>query len=128
MIDSAVTLRALIAAQSSIAALVSTHVYVDRLPAEPTFPAITLQSAGASEEEDAPIQDAEFEVRVWGETHAAARAVLGAMKDALHGRNNLTVGSVAVYYVGMESGPVTMADPDTEWLYLATRWRMVCEA
>lgn len=126
MNDPAQIMRALILAQGGITALVSTRVYVDRLPNQPTFPAIVLQSKGGDVSDETPIQQAFFEVRFFANSHELARPSMVAMQTALHGKNRLTQGTNKIYYVGHESGPTTDVDQDTGWKYLGAVWRIDC--
>lgn len=88
MIESA--LRSMLLADSAVAALVGTRVYVGRLPQSPIYPAITLEPVSEDDNNTvASVGDlrwARIEVDAWAESFAAVNALYRAINFALNGK------------------------------------------
>lgn len=89
----------ILAANAGVTALVSTRIYKDEIPQNPTYPCVVFyQSDGWSEEaltSSSGIRYAEYEVMSFATTHLVASNVAEAVRTALN-RYNGTSGGVVV--------------------------------
>lgn len=87
-------LKALLAADSGVSALVSSRVYPDKLPDPPTLPAITFQVASLTpnyaHDGDAALDFVRVQVNCWGTTRTSAIAVRDAVRTAVSGYRGTT--------------------------------------
>jgi hypothetical protein len=120
MTDIQAKFRALFAAQSGITDEVSTRIYNTRLPKSITTAqkAIVINMNSGEVEKYTPLVRPNFIIKAYGATMIEARAVYGAVYDALHQQNNITAGSVTWKAVDVESVGQDAIDPDTDWPYI----------
>jgi len=87
-------IRAYLAADTALAALVGTRIYCPRLPENATLPAIGFITRGGSANPyipDMPNPSVQFDC--WAGNPIDAREVYRALYDALQGIQNIAVGS-----------------------------------
>ena len=94
MIDTNSVLRAFLAANAGIIALVGTRIYCPRLPENCDLPAIDFFTrGGTSTPYIPPIVSPSVQIDCWADDPIEAREVYRAVYDALQGIQNETVGS-----------------------------------
>ena len=92
MIDSNVPIRAYLAANAGLIALVGTRIYVPRLPENAVLPALGFFTRGGTSTPYIPtIPSPSVQIDCWGRTPQEARQVYRAVYDALQGIQNVTV-------------------------------------
>lgn len=115
MADIGAAVRAVLAADASVAALVSTRIYPDRLPQNVTYPAITYEiNFNASYEAmDGILGLAEsfVEVVCWSATRLQATALAEAVRLALTSYQG-TSASVVVRRIHPNTGNVGREEPE----------------
>jgi hypothetical protein len=92
MLDSNVPIRAYLAANAGLIALVGTRIYVPRLPENAVLPALGFFTRGGTSTPYIPtIPSPSVQIDCWGRTPQEARQVYRAVYDALQGIQNVTV-------------------------------------
>lgn len=117
MIDSNAVIRAYLASNAGVAALVGACVYVPRLPENHTLPAIGLFTRGGSSTPYIPpLLSPSKQIDCWAASPIVARQVYGAVYDALQGieRTAVTIGATTYYILSAieEVQGQDMGDPD----------------
>lgn len=85
-------LRAYLAAQAGLTAVVSTRIYCPRLPEKASLPALSFFARGGSSTPYIPpIVDPSFQFDCWGTSPIEARSVYAALYDVLQGIENQSV-------------------------------------
>ena len=120
MTDIQAKFRALLADQSGITALTSTRIYNTRLPKAITSAQqmVVINMNSGEVEVYTPLIRQNFIVKAYGATMIEARAVYGAIYDALHQQNNITADSATWKSVMVETAGQDAIDPDTDWPYV----------
>jgi len=105
-------------ADTGVAAIVSTRVYRKKLPANPTFPAITVtmvDEATPSDTNTVGTVDMRIQCTAWSTTAGPEEALSKIIRKALHRKKNtlMTAGTGKVYIVKMlDAG--SLPDENTE--------------
>jgi hypothetical protein len=85
-------MRAYLAAQAGLTAVVSTRIYCPRLPEKASLPALAFfVRGGSSTAYIPPIVDPSFQFDCWGNSPIEARSVYTALYDVLQGIENQSV-------------------------------------
>lgn len=77
-------------ANPDVAALIGTRAYWQRLPRDPTFPAVTFQMISRVQDQTTGIAQARVQYTCIAESPAAADALASAVRCALHGYHVVT--------------------------------------
>jgi len=91
-------LRTILLADTTVSPLVSTRIYQTRLPAVPTFPAVTYQMIDRPQDPLTGITTARIQYTCMATTWAKAAELADAIRCALHGYKG-TTGDVRIYYI-----------------------------
>ncbi len=123
MINAVESLRLILLADSTVTALTSTRVYAHRLPeAQGTGIDATAQIAviddGSEQGVNAPVLTAGLTVECYAANEAAALALAGVVHGALHGRQNLTGGSVRWISCWVASTGEAQKAEETQWDFI----------
>lgn len=85
--------KAALAGDSSVTALVGTRVYPLILPQTPTYPAITYQRISSTGTNgNTALRASRYQVNCWATTHAGAQALAGAVKTLFEEYTSTTSG------------------------------------
>ncbi|MDD5081778.1 MAG: DUF3168 domain-containing protein [Dehalococcoidales bacterium] len=104
MIETNSVIRAHLAADAGLIALVGIRVYVPRLPENAALPAVGLFTRGGTSTPYIPtIPSPSVQIDCWGRTPQEARQVYRAVYDALQGIQNVTVTIGLTDYVILAS-------------------------
>ena len=94
MLDSNAVIRAYLAADTALTALVGQRIYCPRLPENATLPALGFFSRGGINDPYIPdrvVSSVQFDC--WDDNPIGAREVYRALYDALQGIENVAVGA-----------------------------------
>lgn len=94
MINSNVVIRAYLAADTDLTALVGARIYCPRLPENATLPAVSFFTRGGVSNPYVPdrlVTSVQFDC--WDDNPIGAREVYRALYDALQGIQNVAVGA-----------------------------------
>lgn len=131
MIDAIKTTRTWLLGESSITDIAGQRVYGGPLPeiynAEADGHAITINVRGGSAHSEIPLVEPSLQIECWGPQlkYADVNALAGLVYDALHGKNMLIVGDVAIKSSICEVLPQPSTDPDTGWANNVAFYRML---
>jgi hypothetical protein len=82
--------RKILADDADVAALVGTRVLCGILPQDPTYPALTIQpiveDANTAVNDAKGLEYARLQVDAWATSYGGAKALIDAVKAALHGQ------------------------------------------
>ena len=94
LLDTNSVLRAYLAADTGIAALVGTRIYCPRAPENASLPNITFFTRGGRSTPYIPdLPSPSVQIDCWADDPIEAREVYRALYDALQGIQNVTVGT-----------------------------------
>lgn len=138
MRDLMAALRTLALAEPSIAALVGTRVYVNRLPVEvieaqdPFHPAKMLvlrQAGGEFERSLLPVTSTVVTAICYGESDFEADKVRRAVAQWLHTllRDCEPVADVLIHDVITTGGPIPLVDPEITWPGVAQSYSVLAD-
>ncbi len=103
--------------QAGLTALVGTRMFPERLPQEPTYPAIAVSRITSERphalEGSSGLVGAMFQFDVFGKTYAAAKAVVEQLRLALDSFSG-TVDGIVIQEVSFESDADVNEHRDTE--------------
>jgi len=101
MIDTNVVLRAHLAGNAALVALVGAKIYCPRLPENTALPAVNFFTRGGLSTPYIPgIPNPSIQIDCWGSSPVAARQVYRAVYDALQGIQNVAVTTGGnTYYI-----------------------------
>jgi hypothetical protein len=101
MIDTNVVLRAHLAGNAALVALVGAKIYCPRLPENTALPAVNFFTRGGLSTPYIPgIPNPSIQIACWGSSPVAARQVYRAVYDALQGIQNVAVTTGGnTYYI-----------------------------
>jgi len=129
LVDSNAVVRAHLAADAGIIALVGTSIYCPRLPEGASLPAIGLFTRGGTSTPYIPgMPNPSVQIDCWADDPVDAREIYRAVYDSLQGIQNVIVGTIALgtdgydYHCILEhtaaaaSRPITGADYATYWV------------
>ena len=128
--DTNAIVRAHLAADVALTALVGTRIYCPTLPEKATLPAVTLFTRGGTSTPYIPdIPDPSVQINSWHETNpGTARQIYRAVYDALQGIQNtaVTIGGATYYILAAEEEVQgqDLIDPDTKWYKTMTFFRI----
>ncbi len=100
MIDTNAVIKAYLAEDSGLSAIVGTRIYCPRLPENAPIPALAFFSRGGTNNPHIPlIPEPSVQFDCWGSTPIVARSVYRALYDCLQGLQNatVTIGSTTYY-------------------------------
>lgn len=117
-------LRAYLAAQTPLTALVATRITTQKRPQGDELPAITIVRAGGNQEHTltaaAGAARPRFKVSAWAASSVGAHALADLIRRELDGFGPATMGSTKVYSIALENIEdelIETADEDDESTY-----------
>ena len=109
-------IRTALLADAATATLVSTRIYFQHLPQEPTYPALVIEQVSADPHnavnETQTLHWSRVRVHAWATTYAAADTLASTVQTALNGKKAAVTG-LAIRSVVAE-GPWDMYDPSVD--------------
>jgi hypothetical protein len=89
-------IRAILAVDNGVKALVAARIYCGVLPQNPVYPALTIQPITHDPDNDlagpSDLQWDRLQIDAWASTYAAAHALYKATMDALNGKSFTGIG------------------------------------
>jgi hypothetical protein len=111
--DANAIVRAYLAANAGLTAIVGTRIYCPRLPEDATLPALGFFIRGGTSSPYTPeITSPSFQFDCWANSSIGARALYRALYDALQGIQNVTVGSNLILGAREEVQGIDLVDVD----------------
>lgn len=111
-------------AESTITDLVSTRIFVNRIPEDEIESADTFhppkmlvirQAGGAAKADTLPVDDSSVNILCYGESDFEADRVRRAVWERFVNLKRETFSSVLIHHVNPTGGPIPLVDPDIVW-------------
>jgi len=119
-------IRTALAADTDVAAVVGTRIYFQRLPQEPTYPALTIEQITTdlynTVNELQGLHWSRIRVHAWAQTYAAADTLAATVQTALNGKK-ITVSGLKIRSV-VADGPWDSYDATADIYQLAQDFRI----
>lgn len=108
-----------LAATTAVTDIVSTRIYPEMLPENPTLPAITYQRTSGARTQvmsaASGLAAPHFQVDAWAATYAAVKALATQVRKALDGYTGTLGGTGGVAADIMLLNDIDLLDPETGW-------------
>ncbi len=123
-------LRAHLLSDAGILALAGVRVYAGELPKAdatlmPRYALVASLAGGGGPASDVPIMRVTIDVTCYGATGLQATTLYLAAREALRTLRRELVSESLLHSAVELSGPLELRDPDTEWPFTFSSWRVV---